>query len=162
MTRKRKKPESVQKWFKPVSKTSKNDSNELNENTISELATETDKNEAVEHTVAIGDGIEIMPAVINTDNENQVEEIAVIDTNNENQVEEIISSLDNLDIKSKLVKEFKEKLAAHGLMLNSSIDLVSSELDPEIESAILAISCPDITGDIPTNVRFHKFFLIFL
>ena len=79
MTRKRKKPESVQKWFKPVSKTSKNDSNELNENTISELATETDKNEAVEHTIehtiAIGDGIEIMPAVINTDNENQVEEI---------------------------------------------------------------------------------------
>ena len=150
MTRKRKKPESVSKWFKPVSKTSKNDSNELNENTISELPeAEADKNEDVEnspHTVEIGDGIEIMPAVI--------------DKNNENQAEEIVSEpCDILDIKSKLVKEFKEKLAAHGLKLNSSLDLVSLELDPQIENEILSIA-PDITADIPTNVHFHKFFLI--
>ena len=180
MSRKRKKPESVSKWFKPVSKTSKNDSNE-NDNPISENQklleqaneaksreletsrkvekTQTElENETVEHIIAIGDGIDIIhginvtPAVTDTNVENNIE----------NQVEEIVTQLDNLDIKSKLVKEFKEKLAAHGLMLNSSIDLVSSELDPGIESAILAISCPDITVDIPTNVHFHKFFLIFL
>ena len=65
---------------------------ELNENTISELVTETDKNETIEHTIAIGDGIEIMPAVINTNNENQVEEISIIDTN-QNQVEEVNSRM---------------------------------------------------------------------
>ena len=71
MTRKRKKPASISSYFKPVSKTFKNDLNELNENTISEHVQETDKNE---HSIAIGHGIEIMPAVIDTNNENQVEE----------------------------------------------------------------------------------------
>ena len=64
---------------------------------------------------------------------------ALIDRNNENQVEEIISKpCDNLEIKSKLVKEFKEILAAHEFKLN--LDLVSSELDPCIKNE----TAPDI------------------
>ena len=40
-------------------------------------------------------------------------------------------------IKSKLVKEFKEKLAAHGFKLNSILDFVSSKLDPCIKRDLI-------------------------
>ena len=102
MTHKRKKPESVRNWFKPVSKTPKNDSNEQ----TTELVQQPDL------------GLEVM---------------AVIEENNENQIDQIDSSpSDNLDIKSKLVKEIEEKLASHGFKLNSALDLVSSEINPSI------------------------------
>ena len=65
-------------------------------------------------------------------------------------------------IKSKLVKEFIEKITAHGFKLNSSLDLVSLELDACIESSFeneILATASDIT-DIPTNVHFHKSFFI--
>ena len=114
MTRKRKKPESVTNWFKPVSKTPKNDSNEQ----TTELVQQPDF------------GLEVM-AVIEEDNENKI-------------VQTDSSPSDNLDdIKSKLVKEFEEKLASHGFKLNSTLDLVSSEIVPSttIETEILPKVC---------------------
>ena len=97
-----KRKNDITKFFKPVSKTPKIDSNEQN-------------------TENLNIGLEVM---------------SVIEENNENvgnQTDQIDSSpSDILDIKSKLVEEFMEKLASHGLKLNSTLDLVSSEINPSI------------------------------
>ena len=68
--------------------------------------------------------------------------MAVIEENNENQN-------DQIDIRSKLVKEFEEKLASHGFKLNSTLDLVSSEIDPSIETEIVTKACDKI--EQPSN-----------
>ena len=95
----------ISKFFKPVSKTPKIDSDEQNTDV----------------------GLEVM---------------AVIEENNENQN-------DQIDIRSKLVKEFEEKLASHGFKLNSTLDLVSSEIDPSIETEIVTNACGKI--EQPSN-----------
>ena len=108
-----KRKNDITKFFKPVSKTPKIDSNEQN-------------------TENLNIGLEVM---------------SVIEENNENvgnQTDQIDSSpSDILDIKSKLVEEFMEKLASHGLKLNSTLDLVSSEIDPSItiETEIVPKAC---------------------
>ena len=95
----------ISKFFKPVSKTPKIDSDEQNTDV----------------------GLEVM---------------AVIEENNENQN-------DQIDIRSKLVKEFEEKLASYGFKLNSALDLVSSEIDPSIETEIVTKACDKI--EQPSN-----------
>ena len=74
-----------------------------------------------------------------------LEVMAVMEENNESQKDQIDSSpSDILDIKSKLVEEFMEKLASHGLKLNSTLELVSSEIDPStttIETEIVSKVC---------------------
>ena len=112
-----KRKNDITKFFKPVSKTPKIDSNEQN--------------------TELEQGPDIGLAVI--------EENIVNNENNENQTDQIDSSpSDILDIKSKLVEEFMEKLASHGLKLNSTLELVSSEIDPStttIETEIVSKVC---------------------
>ena len=112
-----KRKNDITQFFKPVSKTPKIDSNEQN-------------------TENLNIGLEVM-SVIEENNENN--------ENVGNQTDQIDSSpSDILDIKSKLVEEFMEKLASHGLKLNSTLELVSSEIDPStttIETEIVSKAC---------------------
>ena len=82
---KRKNTQDIGNFFKPVIKTSKNDSNVLNE-----VIQETEKNEVIDHTLEVKNGIEVM---------------LDIEPNKENKGEEIVEPSENLDIKSMLLKE---------------------------------------------------------
>ena len=120
-----KRKNDITKFFKPVSKTPKIDSNEQN--------TELEQEPVI--------GLEVM-AVIEENNENNENDV--------NQTDQIDSSpSDILDIKSKLVEEFMEKLASHGLKLNSTLDLVSCEVDPStttIETEIVSQACDKLNS----------------
>ena len=123
-----KRKNDITKFFKPVSKAPKIDSNEQN----------TDLERGLEVMAVIEEN-----HVNNENNENN--ESNENNENAENQTDQIDSSpSDILDIKSKLVEEFMEKLASHGLKLNSTLDLVSCEVDPStttIETEIVSKVC---------------------
>ena len=119
----------ISKFFKPVSKTPKIDSNE--------------QNTELEQWPDIG--LEVVADIEENHENNENKENNGNNENGENQTDQIDSSpSDILDIKSKLVEEFMEKLASHGLKLNSTLDLVSCEVDPStttIETEIVSQAC---------------------